>query len=460
MNFSKKTVNYELISGGAWALSSKVMLAIVGLVINALLTRLLTPQEVGAYFLTLTLVGCASMLAQLGLDHAVVRLIAESLGLKKFLRARKAIFKALLLLSCGIITLALVLFCGLGDFLATRLFNSSIISEVIDLTVIWFVAVAFQGVIAEIFRGFQDIRYASIFGGLFSKIISVLLFAILWICQGHSDLKQVLIISAIGGLTSVFISGVLIFQKIKKYDIKKDGNSVNDIYNKLRYREILMISLPLLLSNISNFILTQSDIWIVGAFHTQETVAIFGAATRLILLITMPVLAVHAVVTPLIANLYAQKRNTDIEITLRASAAAAIIPSILIFLSYVIFGRFLLEFVFGDFYKAGYLILVILCFGQMINIWAGSCGYALMMTGYQNRMMYISLISGFVAIVLGILLAGPYGAEGVAVATSTGLSLRAIAMWLCVKKALGIWTHISFKKLYQIKSLRMLMTDD
>ncbi len=155
MNFSKKTVNYELISGGAWALSSKVMLAIVGLVINALLTRLLTPQEVGAYFLTLTLVGCASMLAQFGLDHAVVRLIAESLGLKKFLRARKAIFKALLLLSCGIITLALVLFCGLGDFLATRLFNSSIISEVIDLTVIWFVAVAFQGVIAEIFRGFK-----------------------------------------------------------------------------------------------------------------------------------------------------------------------------------------------------------------------------------------------------------------------------------------------------------------
>lgn len=456
MNISQKhhTVNSQLISGGIWALSSKVMLAIVGLAMNAFLTRLLTPQEVGAYFLTLTLVGCASMVALLGLDHAVVRLIAESLGLKQFLRARKVVFKILLSLSCGILTVSLVLFYGLGNLIATRLFNSAMISEVIGLMVIWFVAVAFQVIIAEIFRGFQDIRYASIFGGLFSRVITVLFFALLWSYQGHSNLKQILIISVIGGFTSVLISGVLIIGKTKKC---KD-NLINSDDN-IKYREILLISLPLLLSNIANFILTQADIWIVGAFLTQETVAIFGASTRLILLVTMPLLTVHAVVSPLIANLYAQKRNADIEITLRASATAAMIPSLIIFLFYIGLGRFLLEFIFGDFYKAGYLILVILCSGQLISIWAGSCGYALMMTGYQNCMMYISLISGLVTIVTGILLVVPYGAVGVAVATSLGLSLRAIAMWLCVKKTIGIWTHISLKKLYQIKSLRLLMID-
>lgn len=460
MSFFKKTVQSQLVSGGAWAISSKVLLVITGLIINALLTRLLTPQEVGAYFLTLTLAGCASMLAQLGLDHAIVRLVAESLGLNKLLRARRAILKVLLLLSCGILVIALVLFYGLGDLLATRLFRSSIISEVIGLTIIWFAVVAFSGVIAEIFRGFQDIRYASIFGGLFARIISVLLFALLWIYQGHSDLKQVIIISAVGGLTSVLIAGIFIVQKIKKFEIEDDKNSVNGISNKLKYHEIIVIALPLLLSNIANFILTQSDIWIVGAFHTQETVAIFGAATRLILLITMPALAVHAVVTPLIANFYVQKRNTELEIILRASSAASIIPSILLFLFYLIFGKFFLGFVFGDFYEAGYIILVILCFGHIINVWVGSCGYALMMTGYQNYMMYISLISGFVTITLGILLATPYGAEGVAVATSIGLSIRAITMWLCVKKNIGIWTHMSFKALYSIKSLQMSIIAD
>lgn len=454
MNFSKKTINYKLVSGGAWSFSSKAMVAVIGLVINALLTRLMTPEEVGAYFLTLSIVSCGSMLAQIGLNQSVVRFIAESLGLKKFFQIRKVIFKTFIILSCGVLVLLLIFFGGLGTFLS-RLFNSSLLSDTIVLTAILFVSVAFYEIIAEIFRGFQDLRYASIFGGLFQRIISVTAFAFLWFYQGHSDLKQILIISIVGGLTSVFISGALIFRKVSKYN-----NCDNDKPNGLRYREMLAISLPLLLSNISNFILNQSDIFIIGVFHTQETVAVFGAATRLILLMTMPAIAVHAVVTPLIANLYAQKRTTDLEITLRASTAVAMIPSILFFLLYLFFGQFIIEFIFGEFYKTGYLILIILSLGHMINVWVGSCGYALMMTGHQKYMMYISLVSGFVTIALGVSLAGPYGAEGVAVATSTGLSIRAITMWLCVKKNLGIWTHMSLKELYAIKSLRMLLTTD
>ena len=453
MKFSKKTINYKLISGGIWSFSSKAMLAVIGLIINALLTRLLTPEEVGAYFLTLSIISCGSMFAQIGLDQSVVRFIAESLGLKKFSQIPRVIFKTLIILSCGVLVLLIIFLGGLGTFLS-RLFNSSLLSDTIGLTAILFVSVAFYLIAAEIFRGFQDLRYASVFGGLFQRIISVTAFAFLWFYQGHSDFRQILIISIVGGVTSILISGILISRTISKYDCE------NDMSNGLQYREMLVISLPLLLSNISNFILNQADIFIIGVLHPQETIAVYGAATRLILLMTMPAIAVHAVVTPLIANLYAQKRNSDLEITLRASAAAAMIPSILLLSLYLFFGQFLIEFIFGEFYKTGYLILIILCFGHIVNGWVGSCGYALMMTGYQKYMMYISIVSGFVTVGLGVLLASPYGAEGVAVATSIGLSLRAITMWLCVKKNLGIWTHMSLKELYAIKSLRMLVTTD
>ena len=40
------------------------------------------------------------------------------------------------------------------------------------------------------------------------------------------------------------------------------------------------------------------------------------------------------------------------------------------------------------------------------------------------------------------------------------LSRRAITMWLCVKKTIGIWTHMSFKELYLIKSLQMSIVDN
>ena len=66
------SIKQKLVRGGAWALTGKILAALSGLGVNALLARLLTPEEMGVYFLTLSLVTIASLFAQMGMTQTVV----------------------------------------------------------------------------------------------------------------------------------------------------------------------------------------------------------------------------------------------------------------------------------------------------------------------------------------------------------------------------------------------------
>ena len=53
ISVSKHSLRRHLLSGGGWALGGQIIATLTGLAVNVLLVRLLTPKEMGAYFLTL-----------------------------------------------------------------------------------------------------------------------------------------------------------------------------------------------------------------------------------------------------------------------------------------------------------------------------------------------------------------------------------------------------------------------
>ena len=410
------------------------------LAVNALLARLLTPEEYGAYFLILSLVAGASMFALMGLNHAIVRLVAESLGLNQQGRARSAIIHSMLLVAVGGLFVMSILGFGGGEWLAISLLNSPLIAGAMGLILIWIVALAYQVLSAEIFRGYHDIRLASVFGGLLSALLTAMVFTFLLIWQGHSNLEQTITFAIGATIVSVLIAGVCVFRKIGHLES----------WNKFAIKDVLQVSMPLLAPNITMFILAHADIWILGAFRPQATVAVYGSASRLMQLVPLPLLIVNAVLLPIIAEMHAQSKKVALQETLQATATMAMIPAAVMFALFVFFGRPLLGIIYGDFYRDGYVILIVLGVGQLAYAWTGSCGYTLMMTGQQRLMMYISLVAGLIVLGLGILLVGPYGASGIATATAIGLVAQAIAMWLGVRWTIGIWTHVSIRKIREL----------
>lgn len=430
----KQSIKQKLLRGGAWAFAGKVAAALTGLAVNALLARLLTPEEMGAYFLTFSLVSVAAIAAQLGLTQTIVRLVAESMGTDQPGRARQSIILVIRLTAVGAFVVAAILAFGGGQWVAERVFHSALMAQAMGLVAVWVVALTFQNVLAEVFRGFHDIRLASLFSGLSTAILAMLMFAGLWLAQGHADLDQVVLLMVIAGLSSVALSTLLLGKKLTALP-KSEA--------LIPLQEVFSIAWPLWLTNLTLFVLSQADLWILGMFRAQDEVAIYGAAARLLTLVAMSLMVVNAVVQPMIVEMHSQNNKEKLERVLRTTATIAGIPAFIVLVLFVAWGNNILALVFGDFYKSGGGILFILSLGQLANVWAGSCGLTLMLTGHQMTMLAITIVSGFITVAGALLLVGPYGAIGVASSAAFGMILQNVLMLVGVKRKVGIWTHLS-----------------
>ena len=86
-----QTLKKKLLKGGAWAFAGKLTAAVSALLINMFLARVLSPDELGVYFLAFSFVTVVSIIAQLGLGQVVLRYVAESVGIGSPSRAVSAI---------------------------------------------------------------------------------------------------------------------------------------------------------------------------------------------------------------------------------------------------------------------------------------------------------------------------------------------------------------------------------
>ena len=147
----------RLLSGGAWALGGKILVASTGLISSALLARLLTPQAMGTYFLAYSILTVGTSLAYLGLNGTVVRLVAQGMGLSQFGQVRRVISVVLGVGSLGAlgVGLAYLLF---GDELARVVFDAPALAAITGLVAGWLVVASIQGLLSATFQGFQMIN--------------------------------------------------------------------------------------------------------------------------------------------------------------------------------------------------------------------------------------------------------------------------------------------------------------
>jgi O-antigen/teichoic acid export membrane protein len=110
------SVRRRLLTGSAWVLGARIAGLALGVAINGLIARMLDPSGFGAFLLTSTMVVIGSTVAKLGMDRAVVRFTASSLGVGEPGGAREAIRLAVGWAALGSAAVAAVLALGLGQW--------------------------------------------------------------------------------------------------------------------------------------------------------------------------------------------------------------------------------------------------------------------------------------------------------------------------------------------------------
>ncbi len=443
---NRSALGKRLLSGSTWAFGGKVGGALLGVVSNGLLARMLSPAEFGAYFLALSIVTFGAVVGSLGLTKTVVRFVAESMGLNQQARARGAIRIVLALTVLGALGVG-VAYLFLGDLVGEYIFHSSVLVALTALMAGWMALSVVQEVTAETFRGFHDIRMATLLGGLATggtsgglimRLLLLICLVVLWITSGETNLQTVMLAIIGSGSVSVVLAFWLLRSKVSSLGRQDTGDAVSS-------NEVMRDAVPLLFISLTSLVLlSSSDIWILGALGSQEEVAVYAATSRLVILVAMPLLVTNLVLPPIVAEMYAQNQTAKLERTVRAFSTLAGAPSLLILVVFMFLGKPILELVYGSYYQSGAVVLIILSAARLVAVWSGSCGTVLQFTGHQTSMLRVSLFTSPLFIVGALLVVRDYGPVGVASVSAATMILQNVLLVLVAKKKTGIWTHVSF----------------
>jgi O-antigen/teichoic acid export membrane protein len=448
---STQLLKRRLTRGGGWAFGGKMLVALTGLASSALLARLLTPQGLGTYFLAFSILNVGTSLAALGLTGTVVRLVAQNMGLNLFGRVRRVISIVVGVGTLGALGIGIgyLLF---GDDLARVVFKAPALAAITGLVAGWIMVVTLQGILGETFRGLHDVRLATILGGqtmgAATGLATVALLAaslfLLWIANGQATVATVVLLAICSGAVNAVVAGWLLHRKVRKLPPPTPDEDGEPDARKV-LKDVLSISLPLLVVTLVMMVRTNGDVWILGASLPQDQLALYGAANRLVSMVTMPMVVITAVAPPLIAEMYAQGRREDLELALRSTATLTGIPAWLASVGCIFFAGPILSLVYGDYYREGAAVLALLSIGLFASVCSGACGITLAYTGHQKILMVITVISSAATLIAMFAAVGPYGIAGVALAKTAGQILQNGIVLLVVKQQTGMWTHVGFR---------------
>jgi O-antigen/teichoic acid export membrane protein len=161
---------------------------------------------------------------------------------------------------------------------------------------------------------------------------------------------------------------------------------------------------------------------IVGLLGSAVDLGVYRVALASAVLVSMPVTIFHIVLGPTVSRLHDFGSRVELQRLLRivsAGSCAVLLPMLVVLL---LFGRPLVEIVFGDAYADAALPLAILCAAQLVFGFFGMGPILLAMVGGERPLTLIYVVAVGAGVVAAAFLVPRYGAVGAAAAQvlSTG----------------------------------------
>lgn len=370
---------------------------------NVLVTRRIGLSPFGVYVLASTILRIVGIFSVLGLDWGLIRFISLYQG-----RGDRARVKGIIIFSTKVAGLISLFFFSLlfltSNFISIQIFHNPDLSPALQILLISLPFTTLMTVWLGGIQGFQVIKYRVYVEKLLQPL-SRLLFLVIFFLLGMK-LFGVLIASVLSAIIG-FIMAFWYLDKIFPFR----QNQLIPIYEK---KETLAFSLAVSLISFFYYISRWIGIFMLGYFSTSKDVGIYGAVDRVIPLITLPLVALNSIFTPMVAELYDKRDLAKLESLYKVETKWAISLGLPLFLVLSIFARPIMS-IFGSGFAEGAVVLIMLSTAQMIVVSAGSQGQVLMMTGHQNLTLINNVFFSVINIVSNYFFIPRYGIMGAAV---------------------------------------------
>lgn len=422
----------EVVKGAGLTFSIKIIGGGCAFGFNVLVARMLGAEGTGLYFLALTLVSIATTVGRCGLDSTLLRFIAAHSSKNEWAQVKGAFQKGILTSCIVSFFLSVVLFI-LAPWLATQVFNKPDLEKPLCILSFAVTPFALYWVVAEALKGLKRISNSQLIQVFFPPALSSIGLLMIGSSWGVVGTSFVYLVSAY----SVLLISLLYW----KLAISPYQNITPDF----PWKNLFNSCLPLLLIHVMYLIMNWTSTFTLGIWGTKADIGIFSVAQRTAMLITFVLTAVDNVVAPKFSAIYATGDMNALSALARQSTKTTAIFSIPILAIFILAPNLIMGF-FGEEFRSGQWLLVILCLGQIVNIATGSVANLLIMSGNERLMIKNAIMVTILLVILNLLLVPKLGSLGAAISTAICMAILNIGYLYIVWRVLGIWPIPTWKR--------------
>lgn len=203
------------------------------------------------------------------------------------------------------------------------------------------------------------------------------------------------------------------------------------------WRQWIAVSAPMLMLGVVQELMNQVDILLLGQLADARQAALFAASWRLASLVPFALVALAMMSGPVIAAAHDRGATDEMHrassVVARAGFAFALVGAVVLYA----LGKPLLA-LFGPEFVAAQSVLAVLLLGGIVNAFTGVVAYFMLLTGHERQALAIFVGALVVSIALNVMLIPQFGALGAAIASSSALAVWNLAMWVFVRRTVGI----------------------
>lgn len=393
---------------------------------NYILIKVAGVADYGAYVYIFNLINLLAGFCLLGVDTLLVKNVSIYSATGQYGKLKGALFFSIITVFSSSIMVALVA-SNAGFF-----FNS-----VKNVRINWFVlmfsslVILSLGVISQ--ASLQALKKISL-SQVTDKIIkpALLLLIILVLFYSSKITLPALVWSNILAISlACIISSVLLFKQI---GFKVAG--VKSEYDTKRWSKSTVAFFTVGLLYTLN---SKVDIFLLGILKGNREVGVYNILMRVSEVIGFALVIINFVLAPLIARLFEEGKLLLLQKMITRSAQVTILIGLPVMFLIMVFRNYILHF-FGVHFMNASNALLILCLGQFVNIFTGSVGTLLIMSGYEKFSILSLAVSIIFTIVLNVTLIPAYGIIGAAIAASVSLMVWNFFAYFFVRTKLNICT--------------------
>lgn len=192
---------------------------------------------------------------------------------------------------------------------------------------------------------------------------------------------------------------------------------------------------------------SRIDVLLLGEYSSNKEVGVYNIALRISEIVGYSLTLVNYIIAPLIAQYHANGETDRLQGLITRSSRLVLFTSLPLAIVIIVFSQSFMNFFDAGSYNSP-IALIILCFGQVVNVVCGSVGMILLMTGHQRFSIFSIVIAVLLNVILNLLLIPSYGLTGTAIATASSMAVWNFIMYIFVLKKTRInpFALTSYKK--------------